>query len=244
MGIQVLTGIGWTLPLLHGTGEGHGYMALTLLVCTAAFFWIPAFFAIYSLWSWDDSRPRSFAVLAAPFVLVPLPFILRYLAGGPVIRTDAGTWGAVLGVLVLGMIALLVFPRYFAGFIPRWLLRNRGLNVLLLLVQTVPISAPVVMAAVHGPAAFEGPADNQAGWAILYGLLAYAIFCWVATAIDLVAFFFAYLALFSGPRRRFFKLHIAQIVLALLVFAPAFLLTWFLRGTVDMNPFELLQLWI
>lgn len=205
LGLQVLLGAWWTLPLLmHDGNFSTLYILFVALLANAAFFLV----AGWAMWKHPPLRRRAGVVLALPFLLYVLPWLIKAVAGGPL--TGSRGLGAILLILAGVLCFCVFFPRSAFRLLPRGLVQSRFLNWLIIIALTVAWILPIAGIAYLGSGSGGSSSANALGYAIYYFAF-YTVLVGAGALIVMTWGWIGFRGDVDNPSRR---LHIAQLVMA------------------------------
>lgn len=217
---ELVLGCFWTVPLLDARAEGLGILLV--------FVWIYGIQALLMVagacfyWKRPEARRLARVVMLLPIALLFLPFLLRNLLGP--IEGEAALGTALLVAVGAAFLSCLLFPRWMADLVPRFLLSSRPLNVGVLLLQLALIGSWVALALV----VLGKLAEDESG--ILLG--AFFAAAGAGALVSLAVFLYSYLGFFQTHDTRQRPLRVAQLVLSL----PVPLLFVMLSLAVGIQP--------
>jgi hypothetical protein len=126
IGLQIILGAIWTLPLL--TADLSGLGPLLLFIYTYPFHAVFCLIALWAFWKHKTLRRKAALVLLLPIGILFLPYLITTIAGGPL---EAQRVLQLIVVLVAICIVLcFIRPRRAASMFPAVLFRSRTFNLL------------------------------------------------------------------------------------------------------------------
>ena len=207
---QILTGGWWTFVVVTTPGRGD-FGLLGLLVVVFAVQAVGFVVALISAWRFPQLRRSAAAGLALPFLCLVLPNLIRNLAGGHLVRGSVIAASIAVGGLLL--LASFVFPRRAADWVPRFLIRSRTFNTLILFgVLTGWILIAVSLIWIGGDAA--GHYRGDTGYGLALGIILAATYLVGFGVASFLTAAWASLCLRGGIEHDCRYLNVAQIVLA------------------------------
>jgi hypothetical protein len=207
IGLQLLLGAWWTLPLLKHDGDFSTlYILFIALLANAVFFLV----AGWSMWRHPPLRRRAGVVLGLPVLLYGLPWLIKAVAGGPL--TASKGLGAIL-VILAGLLGFcLFFPQRVYRLLPCSLIQSKFLNWLIIIAMIVAWVLPVAGIVWLGSG---NSGSSSSGNAVAYAIYYFALYMVLVGAGALVVMTWGWIGLrgdVDNPSRR---LHIAQLVIGL-----------------------------
>lgn len=173
----------WTLAVISFTGS-KGTVAYGIVATFGLTYPIHLIIAGVAIWNRVKRHaPLRFtvAIIAAPWVLLPLPFLLKAVHGGrPLLNSPGSLIHTALAALCLAVALVLIRPRQTAELIPRCMLRSRTFNFLILLGMIILYLLPVGYLAYHATELQASWSRNHEGYLLAYGLgglTAYLMLC-------------------------------------------------------------------
>ena len=207
IGLQLLLGAWWTLPLLmHDGNFATLHILFISLVANAAFYLV----AGWAMWKHPPLRRRAGVVLGLPVLLYVLPWLIKAIAGGPL--TGSKGLGAILLILA-GLLGFCVFfPRRAFRLVPRSLIQSRFLNwliiIAMILAWILPIAGIVWLGSGNGG---SSSSENAVAYAIYYFVF-YMVLVGAGALVIMTWGWIGFRGDVDNPSRR---LHIAQLVIGL-----------------------------
>lgn len=205
IGIQVLLGLWWTVPLLFHDGTFSTlYVFFLSAIANGAFLLVAA----WAMWKHPQLRRRAAIVMALPFALYLLPFLLKFIAGGPFTGERGLSAVAVLAVALLG--SCIFFPQRVFRLLPRGLVRSRFLNWLIIIGMVaawlVPIALIIWIAA-------GDSGGSSSGTAVAYAIYYFALYTVAVGAGALLIMAWGWIGVRGDRDNPSRNLHIAQLVM-------------------------------
>ena len=211
VGIQILLGIGWTLPLLRGNGDFSTlYLFFLLAIVNAAFLLV----ACRAMWKHPNERRIAGVVMMLPALFLFLPGVIKWFAGGPL--TSEALVRAAVVLLVAALLFSVAFPKQVIRILPEWLFRSRIFNWLLLLGMAIAWLLPIAGVAWL---ASSDSGNSRSGMAVAYVIIYVAMYVVAVGAVSVLVMVHGWIGLRSGVARDCRRLNIAQIVMGLPSFA-------------------------
>ncbi len=203
--LQLALGMWWTVPLLKHDGD---FSTLYVFVISAMAHGVFLLVAAWALWKHPDQRRRAAVVIALPFAIYCLPFLLKALFGGPLV----GSRGRLALGLGAGAVALfgLLFPKKAFRLLPGGLVRSRAVNWLLILGLAAAWIFPI---AVVAWLASSDTGSSSSGTAVAYAVILLSLYIVVVAAAALAMMLWAWIGLFGNRDNPSRTLHIAQLAM-------------------------------
>ena len=205
IGLQLLLGVWWTVPLLYHDGDFSTlYVFFIAAIANGVFLLVAA----WAVWKHPDLRRRAAVVMALPFALYFLPWIVKGVFGGPLTGDRGKTALILLGAAVL--VACLFFPKRVFRLLPSSFVQSRFLNWLLIIGMLSAWLFPIVVIIWLGSSDSGG---SSSGTAVAYAVFYFALYIVVVGGAALAMMLWAWIGLRSGAENPSRKLHIAQLVM-------------------------------
>ena len=205
IGLQVLLGIWWTVPLLFHEGDFSTlYVFFVSAIANIVFFLIAAF----AMWKYPDLRRRAGVVMALPLVMYFLPYIIKGVFGGPM--TGERGRGALILIGALIVAACIFFPKRVFSILPGKFVQNRFVNWLLILGMLGAWLFPIAIIIWLG---MDNSGGSSSGTAVAYAIVYFAIYIVIVGAAALGMMLWGWVGLRGNAENPSRKLHIAQLVM-------------------------------